>query len=110
MANIVACQTLGEMSTPSRAGAGQSSMQHATHESHSDEPFVLYRNSEYKNELCRATNLSQSGEAVDGAVHSCTLSRDITRTVRQNGTQFMVVGFVLVCSTTFVAEIKLSSV
>jgi hypothetical protein len=30
MVNIVACQTLGEMSTPSRASAGQSSMQHAT--------------------------------------------------------------------------------
>jgi hypothetical protein len=30
MANIVACQTLGEMSTPSRAGAEQSGTQHTT--------------------------------------------------------------------------------
>jgi hypothetical protein len=30
IANIVTCQTLGEMSTPSRARAGQSGMQHAT--------------------------------------------------------------------------------
>jgi hypothetical protein len=30
MANIVACQTLGEMSTPSKAGAEQRGTQHAT--------------------------------------------------------------------------------
>jgi hypothetical protein len=35
MANIVACKTLGEMSTPSRAGAEQSGTQHATWLTHS---------------------------------------------------------------------------
>jgi hypothetical protein len=35
MANIVAYHTLGEMSTPSRAGAEQSGTQHATWLTHS---------------------------------------------------------------------------
>jgi hypothetical protein len=35
MVNIVACQTLGEMSTPRRAGAEQSGTQHATWLTHS---------------------------------------------------------------------------
>jgi hypothetical protein len=35
MANIVACQTLGVMSTPSRAGEEQRSTQHATRLTHS---------------------------------------------------------------------------
>jgi hypothetical protein len=35
MTNIVACQTLGEMSTPSRAGAEQSGTQHAMWLTHS---------------------------------------------------------------------------
>jgi hypothetical protein len=35
MANILACQTLGEMSTPSRAGAEQSGTQHAAWLTHS---------------------------------------------------------------------------
>jgi hypothetical protein len=59
----------------------------------------------YECELCRATKPSQSNEAADGAVHSCNLSRDITPTVHWNGTEFMVAGFVLVCSST-VAGVK----
>jgi hypothetical protein len=35
MANIVACQTLGELSTRSRDGSEQSGMQHATWLTHS---------------------------------------------------------------------------
>jgi hypothetical protein len=48
------------------------------------------------------TKLSQSGEGVDGMVHSCTLSHDITQIVHWDATQFIVTGFILVCSTTFV--------
>jgi hypothetical protein len=33
-----------------------------------------------------ATKLSHSGDEIDGAVHSFTLSRDIIRTFRRNGT------------------------
>jgi hypothetical protein len=42
--------------------------------------------------------------------HSCThsLSRDVIRMAHRNGTQFMVVGFVLIGSTAFVAVFKSS--
>jgi hypothetical protein len=52
-------------------------------------------------DLCYATKLSKFDDAAVGSVHSCTLSRDISRTVRGNRTQFMVTGFVLIRSTNF---------
>jgi hypothetical protein len=42
-------------------------------------------------------------EAADGEVDKCTLSRNITRKFRLDGTQFMVAGFVLICSAIYVA-------
>jgi hypothetical protein len=53
-------------------------------------------------DLWCATKLSQFDDAADGSIHSWTLSRDITRTVRGNRTRFMVIGFVLICSTIFI--------
>jgi hypothetical protein len=60
----------------------------------------MYTNLQRK--LCRATNLSQSGEAADVVIHSCPLRCAIVRSVRRNGSQFMVVGTLFICSRNFV--------
>jgi hypothetical protein len=64
--------------------------------------YVISRPKVQEWSVLRDLALCQSCKAVHGAVQSCTLSRDMTQPVRRNGTQFMVAGFLLICSTAFV--------
>jgi hypothetical protein len=56
--------------------------------------------------MCCKIKFSASGKAMDSVVRTCTLSHDIIWMVHQNGTQFMVIGFTLICPTTFIGVQK----
>jgi hypothetical protein len=63
--------------------------------------FVWYDDSEYRSDLCFVTKLSQSGKVANRTVYCCTSSHSIGWLIHWNGTQFMVIKFILSCCTTF---------
>jgi hypothetical protein len=54
---------------------------------------MWYREPQYSSEPSCVTKLTESGEAADGAVRSCSLRRDVMRAVRGIVSQFVVIGF-----------------